>query len=315
MPEKKPVPIVIDTDIGEDIDDLICLAFALNSPEFEVRAVTTVDCDTRARSRTARRVCQVFGRPGIPVAAGYTRWMPRPVVEVPELDAVTQNRVAPDEEGLSAASLLGADELIARLAEEDPGELCVLTIGAMTNVGMALVRFPETAASLRAVITNGGSFGPDRECGIGWNLRYDPLAAAVTAASSVRWILLSESTTRRARLTAEDVERIRTRGLESTDLMMAAIEGWRANKRECGPDSVPHVSDFAGLAYLLDEGNIDTWRGWAHIEVSRREKLGGLRIEDDPEGPHLFGADIAEGRARRLHDLFMERILTEPIHG
>ena len=70
MPVKKPVPIVIDTDIGEDIDDLICLAFALNSPEFEVRAVTTVDCDTRARSRIARRVCQVFGQAEIPVAAG-----------------------------------------------------------------------------------------------------------------------------------------------------------------------------------------------------------------------------------------------------
>ena len=60
---ERPIPVVIDTDIGEDIDDLLAISFALNSPEFEVLAITTVDCDTAARSRIARRVTKAFGRP------------------------------------------------------------------------------------------------------------------------------------------------------------------------------------------------------------------------------------------------------------
>ena len=48
------IKVIIDTDIGEDIDDLLVTAFALNSPEFEVLAITVVDGDVQARSRISR---------------------------------------------------------------------------------------------------------------------------------------------------------------------------------------------------------------------------------------------------------------------
>ena len=50
---REPIKAIIDTDIGEDIDDILVTAFALNSPEFEVLAVTTVDGNVAARSRVA----------------------------------------------------------------------------------------------------------------------------------------------------------------------------------------------------------------------------------------------------------------------
>ena len=71
-----PIPVIIDTDIGEDIDDLLATSFVLNSPEFELLAITTVDCDTASRSRIARRVTKAYKREDIPVARGYTRSMP-----------------------------------------------------------------------------------------------------------------------------------------------------------------------------------------------------------------------------------------------
>ncbi|HLA38852.1 MAG TPA: nucleoside hydrolase, partial [Candidatus Glassbacteria bacterium] len=42
---RERLKIIIDTDIGEDIDDILVTAFALNSPEFEVLAITVVDGD------------------------------------------------------------------------------------------------------------------------------------------------------------------------------------------------------------------------------------------------------------------------------
>ena len=52
--ESGRIKIIIDTDIGEDVDDILVAAFALNSPEFEVLAITTVDGRVEARSRIAR---------------------------------------------------------------------------------------------------------------------------------------------------------------------------------------------------------------------------------------------------------------------
>ncbi|HET6428972.1 MAG TPA: nucleoside hydrolase [Phycisphaerae bacterium] len=307
-----PVPIIIDTDIGEDIDDLLVLCFALNSPEFEVVGVTTVDGDTDARSRIARRVTAAYRRPATPVVAGYYRSMPQANEPWPALTAVTQNDVAPTEEGLPPRCETPADELIARLAAERPGEVYVLTIGSLTNVGQALVRFPETARNLAGIVTNGGNFGPDRETRIGWNLRYDPVASATVARSEARWVLIPEGMKNLGGLSAEDVEAIRTRGLETTDVIFTAIQGWRANKREVKPDSTPHLSDLRVFAHLLG-GIIETVPGRAFVTVGPRGTVAELRVERDDEGPHTLGWTAGAQAGADLHDLFMKRILAEPI--
>src|SRR6266550_6452337 len=62
--------VLLDTDIGDDIDDALALALALRSPEIELLGVTTVFGDTRLRARLAAHVLRVFGHEDIPVAAG-----------------------------------------------------------------------------------------------------------------------------------------------------------------------------------------------------------------------------------------------------
>ncbi len=62
--------IVLDTDIGTDVDDALALAFALNSPEIELLAVTVVSTEVKLRSRLAAKILKVWGCDGIPVAAG-----------------------------------------------------------------------------------------------------------------------------------------------------------------------------------------------------------------------------------------------------
>ncbi|HYL42285.1 MAG TPA: nucleoside hydrolase, partial [Ktedonobacteraceae bacterium] len=65
--QSRPKQIVlIDTDIGDDIDDALALALALHSPELDVRAVTTVFGNTNQRARLAAHLLAVFGREDIP---------------------------------------------------------------------------------------------------------------------------------------------------------------------------------------------------------------------------------------------------------
>ena len=319
QPTDRPIPIIVDTDLGEDIDDMLVLAFALNSPEFDVLAVTTVDGDTDARSRIARRTVAAFGQAQIPVVAGYYRMMPFPNDPWPPLTAVHQNDVAPAEAGLPPRCQTPADELIAKIAADRPGEVTVCTIGAMTNLGYALLKFPETVENLKGVVTNGGNFDLQDHCAIGWNLRYDPVAAGIVARSGVSWTLLSESTSGSEASgvpigpSAEDVAAIAEAGLETTDIMWTAIQGWRKNKIEARnrPGALPHVSDLNTMACLLG-GFIETQPAFVEVGVGARGRLPSLKVDPDPEGPHQVGCRVTPGRGRPLHDLLMERLLARP---
>src|SRR5215469_3315407 len=66
----QPQLVIIDTDIGDDIDDAFALALALQSPELRILGVTTAFGDTELRARLVDRYLAAVGRKDIPVAAG-----------------------------------------------------------------------------------------------------------------------------------------------------------------------------------------------------------------------------------------------------
>jgi inosine-uridine nucleoside N-ribohydrolase len=305
------IKVIIDTDIAEDIDDIICTAFALNSPEFEVLAITTVDGNVAARSRVARRVAQLYGMPQLPVAAGYVRNIPLPDTTYTGFSGgVRYGEVAPDENGLPPGSPLKADELIARLAERYPGEVSVVTIGSMSNIGQLLTRFPESAAKLKQIVSNGGNFSGS-EHSIGWNLRYDPVAAIIAARSRVPWVLLSESTSRYCSPRAEDVKRLQESSLPTAKILVEAIKWWHTNKVDA--TTLPHVSDLNVFAYLLG-GWVETVPGDVFIDIGPRGSMSGFRVQDNPKGKILLGREIPREKGGRLREIFFERLLGEPIH-
>jgi hypothetical protein len=77
--DRKRVPVILDTDIGTDIDDAFALALILASPELDLRGVTTVGSDARTRALMVCRFLAAGGRRDIPVAEGAT---PQPAEEI-----------------------------------------------------------------------------------------------------------------------------------------------------------------------------------------------------------------------------------------
>src|ERR1039458_7893331 len=94
---QQPIPIIFDTDIGRGIDDVRGLGLALESPEWDVRAVTTVSDDTVGRSRLAWKERGLYGRRDIPLATGAPETLVGP--------ALTQ-RVPPQFQVLTAQDVL-----------------------------------------------------------------------------------------------------------------------------------------------------------------------------------------------------------------
>jgi inosine-uridine nucleoside N-ribohydrolase len=152
-PGKAPAPpaaaqkIIIDTDIGDDVDDAFALALAVKSPELQVLGVTTGFGDTEARARIAERFLGEVGRSDIPVLAGKPTSTKNPM---------SQRRYG--ESGRFVKSSHG--DAVAFLLEQIrkyPGEITLIAIGPLMNVGLAIDQDAATFRKLKRVVLMGGS--------------------------------------------------------------------------------------------------------------------------------------------------------------
>lgn len=178
-----PLSIIIDTDIGDDIDDALALAVALAAPEVRVVGVTTVFRDAPRRALLSRQVLDGFGGRQVPVFAGCSepilpRWETHPggralgrQFEALASDLKWQN-------GPHAVDYLiqTARDFAAR---NEP--LTLVPIGAMTNIALALRLAPDIAAHLKIVAM--GALWSRK--GWEWNILCDPEAAAMVLDSGV----------------------------------------------------------------------------------------------------------------------------------
>lgn len=135
-------PIVLDTDIGTDIDDTWALAQVLGTPALDLRLVTTVAGDATYRARIAQALLAVGGRPEVPVTAGIGG-IGRDDRLQPSLAASSTRETFDD----------GVDALVAACAS---GPVTIVAIGPLSNLAAALARDPTIAERAR-VVAMGGS--------------------------------------------------------------------------------------------------------------------------------------------------------------
>src|SRR5215470_17112431 len=126
--------VIIDTDIGDDIDDAFAVTLALKSPELEILGITTTFGDTETRAKLLDHLLGEVGRADIPVAAGPP---------TPPKTAFTQLKYA---EGGHFAKPSHADAVTFLLDQirRNPGEITLVAIGPLVNVGAAIEKDPDT---------------------------------------------------------------------------------------------------------------------------------------------------------------------------
>jgi purine nucleosidase len=61
--------VLLDTDIGSDIDDAVCLAYLLAHPECDLLGITTVSGQPVERAQLASALCKVAGK-DVPIYPG-----------------------------------------------------------------------------------------------------------------------------------------------------------------------------------------------------------------------------------------------------
>lgn len=187
-PAPRPrVPILLDTDIGNDIDDVFALGLVLTSPELELRGITTVGSNPLTRALMVCRILNAIGRDDIPVVAGSA---PQPGAALDNqakyLD--TPADVAMPEKSKPAKDLDAVEFLYQRLKQE-PGKLTLVAIGPLTNVARLLTEHPECKAWIPRIVLMGGAVQfnyegkPKPE--VEWNLKSDVAAARTVFSAGV----------------------------------------------------------------------------------------------------------------------------------
>ena len=141
-----PEKIIMDTDIGDDIDDAFALALAVKSPELEVLGVTTTFGDTETRAGIAKRFLTEIGRSDIPVFAGQPTVTNNPM---------SQRRYA--EAGHFQAPQTGGVDFLLDQIRRYPREITLIAIGPLMNLGAAIAKDPATFRKLKRVVLMGGS--------------------------------------------------------------------------------------------------------------------------------------------------------------
>ena len=146
-PSRPAEKVIIDTDIGDDVDDAFALALAVKSPELEILGVTTTFGDTETRAKLADRFLGEVDRPEIPVLAGTPTATKNPM---------SQRRYA---EGghFAKASHGDAVEFLLQQIRKYPGDITLIAIGPLMNVGAAIDRDAATFRKLKRVVLMGGS--------------------------------------------------------------------------------------------------------------------------------------------------------------
>lgn len=220
------MPLLIDTDIGTNVDDAIALALAARSPALDLRAVTTVTGDTALRADVATHILQLCERPDVRVGAGTApslsngvapRWFGHEGTGLP-------SRSAPPE-------YPSAMDIYRDLAAPESAQ--IIALGPLTNVAGFVAQ--TTVSNIRALTIMGGSLGlrrGGRPVPIDYNLSCDPHASARVLQTNVPITIVPLDATWGVTLRKKHVSHLREHAGELGSGLADLIDIWSRVQRE-----------------------------------------------------------------------------------
>ncbi|MCG3181805.1 MAG: Pyrimidine-specific ribonucleoside hydrolase RihA [Phycisphaerae bacterium] len=276
--------VLLDTDIGNDIDDACALAYLLAEPRCELLGVTTVSAGGLDRARMCSALCEAAGRGGVPIYPGVEPGLivPSPQQPPPQAEALKRWKHRSDFPQHEAIAFL------QRTIRENPGQVVLLAIGPMTNVACLFAADPEIPTLLKSLVLMCGVFtrrlagSPVCE----WNALNDPHATAmVYDPAGVRprpavHRSIGLDVTRQVTLAADEVRR-RFASAQLLRPVLDFAEVWFA----AGPKQITFHDPLAAVT-IFDDQVCRFERGCVDVELCGSHYAGATVWKPDPAGPH-----------------------------
>lgn len=261
--------VLLDTDIGDDIDDALALLMLLKMEQIELIGVTTVFANTPLRARLAKRILQLGGRAEIPVYAGLGDPLKgsadknRSFVQYTE--QLEQACYQPD--NIDPENGTEAVNFILSQCRKYGAQLTILAIGPYTNVAAAWKKDPQTMKKVGAVVLMGGCF---YEQFVEYNVAIDPEAADVMVRADLPTRFIGADVTWQAQL--NDAQTAYVLDIHNDGLTGYCADLVRLWKNGCWFNPVLH--DPLAAYYVLDETICQMEPIWVEVELDGKATRG-----------------------------------------
>lgn len=295
--------VLLDTDIGSDVDDLLALALALSSPEIRLEAVTTVSLDAQQRARLAMKVLKTAGRDDVPVISGLSKPLLRKgevvwgrydghAIDISEIPEPTRG----DAVGFLVSSIM-----------DSPGELTLLTIGPLTNIAAALITEPALARKVKECFIMGGIVynTPNHNDLREYNVSSDPEASSIVFTSGMPITMVGLDVTLKVALDRACIKRISAsrRPLALLAASAAADYQEKVVKRPWN-----HLHDPLTVGVLVDKTLVQTESMTVSLETHGALTNGWVVAKRaPPESPNCVEAAVGVD-AEQFLDFFEKRL-------
>ncbi|GHO43948.1 nucleoside hydrolase [Ktedonospora formicarum] len=288
-PSASRIKVILDTDIGNNIDDAVCLAYLLAQSQCDLLGITTVTGEPYQRAMIASSLCTIAAQ-DIPIYPGVDRPLLTPIRQPQATQAVALTNWKHDTDFPRGQAIAFLNHTIRAY----PGEIFLLGIGPLTNIALLFASQPDIPQLLKGLILMSGQFEPP---GREWNVLNDPYAAAIVYRANVPIH--------------------RSIGLEITEQLRMPAAEFRAR---CTAPLLRPVRDFAEVWFqhqesiifhdplaattIFDEHLCDFTPGTVHVELRDDITLGKTELDRRTQQPrHQVASNV------NVH-LFFERFFS-----
>ena len=312
--------IIIDTDPGQD--DAVAILLALASPdEIEVLGITAVagNVPLSLTEKNARIVCELAGRPDIPVYAGCDRPLKRKLVTAEHVHGKT-GLDGPElpEPKIKLQEKHGVDFIIDTILQEPENSISLCPLGPLTNIASAILKQPKIVSRIKKIVLMGGAYfevgniTPAAE----FNIFVDPDAAKIVFEAGIEMVVMPLDVTHKALVTEKRNEAFRQ--LKSpVGIAVAEMTDFfeRFDKEKYGSSGAP-LHDPCVTAYLIDP-KIFSGKN-INVEIETKSELTlGMTVADwwgvtDRKANTFFVGDLDSDK---FFSLLTERLGRLPIKG
>lgn len=245
-------PVIIDTDPG--IDDTFAIMMARSSEELDIKALTVTagNVDIGFTLNNALGLAELLEM-NIPVYKGAEKPL---VVEFKDASEYH------GESGLGyyrlkqinkKAEMEYAWDGIYKLAKEHKGELSIIALGPLTNIAIALLKYPDLPKYIKKIVIMGGTFhsygntAPYSE----FNFWCDPHAAEIVLQSDLNKQIIGLNTTKQAILEEEDMSKLSSEDSNIDELIKSMIQFSKDNIRAQQLSTTFHIPDAVAMAAMI----------------------------------------------------------------
>ena len=232
--------VILDTDIGTDVDDELALAILLGSKDVDFIGITTVYGDVCLRSQIAMSLCSMVNRE-IPTYMGEDKTISGREVWM----SGSEGKNFKDLDSFTPQPTSAVDFLVNAVITQ-PDSIDVIAIGPLTNIAQAIESNQDFEKKVKRVWIMGGDF---TQSSVEHNFKCDIDAARIVLESDIPISILDLPSSQKTIIRMNEIEQIRSALVFGT-ILYSEIMSWIEPRNQDW--TIPH-DPIATLAMLTPE--------------------------------------------------------------